>query len=77
MVQLSSDKSTMLPLVWMPPWQFVPEVSFTLCNKVILPPLRCASEPDSVTQRQMTRTIACGPAAITNNGPCACFLKKN
>lgn len=57
------------------PRQFVPEVSFTLCNKVILPPPCCAREPDSVTQRRMTTTLACGPEAITYAGRMSAFYK--
>lgn len=71
----SRNKNTLAPpLEWIGPRQFVPEVSFTLCNKVILPPLRCAREPDSVTRRQMTSSVAHGPAAVTYTGLLSVFL---
>lgn len=64
-----------LPLIWdkstMPLWHvsapvnLLPDVSFTFRNKTILPPLCFAGEPDSVTPRQMSTTLACVPAAIT------------
>lgn len=55
----------MPPLACISTRQFAHNVSLTFCNKTILPPLCSAMEPDSVTARQMSTTLACGPAAIT------------